>query len=349
MVADSDKARELASEQATDWLIHLREEPDNPELLHRFEAWLAESPLNVEAWAVTDHVAGVISHLPPRFANRWRPVLEAYRAGLNFEPLTFSYTTTARVIDLPRGGRSQGVRSSVRLTGGGALAAGLAILLVPDLALHLRADYLTGTAETRSIALSDGSSVTLAPDSAIRVAFGDTERRVELLSGEAFFTVVHDANKPFRVMAKGVETTDLGTAFDVRRGDDGAMIAVQQGRVRVNYRSVQPPVDQILRAGQMMWVAWTGQATRGEQAANEVAAWRRNQLVAEDVPMHEVIDELRPYYEGKIIVTNTALNDRNVTGVYNLSDPMEALRGIAKAHDATVYQITPWLLVVSGE
>jgi transmembrane sensor len=126
------------------------------------------------------------------------------------------------------------------------------------------------------------------------------------------------------------------------------MIAVQQGRVRVNYRAVRPSVDETLRAGQKMLVAWTGQATRGEEAASAVAAWRRNQLIAEDVPMHEVIDQLRPYYGGKIIVTNATLDDRNVTGVYNLSDPVGALRGIAKAHDATVYQITPWLLVVSG-
>ena len=79
MAADPDEARERASEQATDWLILLQDDPDDAELLARFEAWLAASPLHAEAWAVTDRVAGVIRRTPPAFAERWRPALASRR------------------------------------------------------------------------------------------------------------------------------------------------------------------------------------------------------------------------------------------------------------------------------
>ena len=64
--------------------------------------------------------------------------------------------------------------------------------------------------------------------------------------------------------------------------------------------------------------------------------------------MREVVDRLRLYFAGMIVITNSALSSRTVTGVYNLADQVEALRGIAQAHGASVHQISPWILMVSG-
>lgn len=347
MVADTDKARERASEQATDWLILLQDDPDDADLLARFDAWLTESPINVEAWAITDQVAGAINRTPATYADRWQPLLEAYRAGDSGHSSGLSASVPVvsrrRPRSEPRRIRRMGLGFAAA-----ALAACVAVLIVPSAVLHLRADYLTGTAQTRNLTLADGSTVALAPDSAIRVVYGERERRIELISGEAFFTVVHDAVRPFQVATGGVETTDIGTAFDVRRGDDGASVAVQQGSVQVEYRSALPPVSETLRAGQAVRVSWSGAAIRSDEPAGQVAAWRQDQLIAQDAPMREVVDQLRPYFAGTILVTNAALAGRPVTGVYNLADPVEALRGIAQAHGATVRRITPWVLVVSG-
>ncbi|HEY0185065.1 MAG TPA: FecR domain-containing protein [Rhodopila sp.] len=214
--------------------------------------------------------------------------------------------------------------------------------------IDLRADDVTSSGEVRTIGLADGSSVTLAPDSAIKVAYTGTERRVMLLSGEAFFTVRHDPARPFRVAAGGIETTDIGTTFDVRRGNGGVAIAVQDGSVEVDDRAAEPPVSEILRGGQRVRVTWSGEVVRSGEPPGQVAAWRQYQLIAQDQPMGEVIDQLRPYFRGRIILTNGTLAARPVTGVYNLSDPVEALRGLVQAHGATVRRVTPWLLLVSG-
>ena len=79
-----------------------------------------------------------------------------------------------------------------------------------------------------------------------------------------------------------------------------------------------------------------------------VAAWRDGQLVAQNVPLRAAVDELRRYYGGSILLTDSALGDRRITGAYNLADPEDALRAIAQAHGGKVRRITPWLLIVSA-
>lgn len=344
MDADRDNAHERASAQATDWLILLQDHPNDPGLLRQFRAWSAASPLNATAWAKTDHIAGMITRMPPSFADHWQPLLEAHRSRKSGISSFLSGRRKVRIwLAKPKRVGRLGLAFAAA-----AITACLAVLVVPNAMLRLRADYVTGHGEIRTIELTDGSSVVLAPDSAIRVSYNDGKRRVELLSGEAFFEVVHDAGRPFQVGVEGIEATDLGTAFDVYREGDGTSIAVQHGRVRVDYCTVSPPVSETLEAYQALRVTWAGTVVRSEEPAGQIAAWREHQLIARDQPMREVVNRLRPYFSGIIIIGNSALENQPVTGVYNLTDPVEALRGIAQALDASVLQISPWILVVSG-
>ncbi len=321
MVIKPDRTQEQASKEATEWLILLQEEPDDPDLRRQFETWRRERPGNAAAWAATLRVSSLVEAVPPATAERWRPFV----AG----------TRRTRL-------RRRGLQMAAL-----AVAASLAVLVVPDILLQVRSDYATGSAQTRTVTLDDGSIVVLAPDSAIAVAYSATERRIDLLAGEAFFEVTANSARPFRVLARQIRATVVGTAFDMVRHADGAMIAVEQGTVRVDYPAVSPPVTERLEPGQSVRVSWTGAVDRRGGPPSQVAAWRRRQLIAQDQPMRDVIDQLRRYYRGAIIVADSALGDRPVTGVYNLSDPVDALRGIARAHGATVRQITPWVLVVN--
>jgi transmembrane sensor len=227
----------------------------------------------------------------------------------------------------------------------GALAACLAIFAGPDLVLRLQADQVTATAEVRTLNLEDGSVVRLAPDSAIDIAYAAGRRQVRLLRGEAFFEVRSDAARPFRVAASGVDVTVLGTAFNVRLAELGVEVAVQHGLVQVDEATVPPPVTERLRPGEWVRVARHGPLERGAIPPEEVAPWLHGQIVARDRPMADVVDELRRYYAGLIVVADGALAGRRVTGVYNLSDPAAALRAIVAAHGGSVRQVSPWLLV----
>jgi transmembrane sensor len=198
------------------------------------------------------------------------------------------------------------------------------------------------------VRLADDSIVTLAPQSAIKVAYAAAgERRVRLLAGEAYFEAAPDAGRPLRVFADAVRVTVLGTAFNVARSDEGADVGVAHGIVRVDYDGAAQPVAERLKAGEFVRVSRSGGVLRGEQPASQIAAWRERRLVAQDQPLGEVVDRLRRYYFGAIVVTDAALAGQPVTGVYDLGNPAGALRGIARSQNAVVREITPWLLVVS--
>jgi transmembrane sensor len=346
MAANTDAIPPQASREATDWLILLQEEPDDQDILRAFAAWCDADPAHMQAWNATRLAADVMAAGVPEHANRWQPFVQEMRAGGDGSPVSSSSRKDNVV-------RPAFGRRKMWLGGGLAIAASLfAAVVGPGIVSRAvtgwQADYVTDTAEMRTITLADASTVTMAPESAIRVRFEAGERHIALLGGEAFFDVTPDPKRPFRVSSEDVDVTVLGTGFDVRRNDAGTLVAVEHGLVRVGFDAINPPVHEMLEAGQSASVTWQGAVARGSLPAGQIASWRQNQLIAQDQPLGTVIDGLRRYYPGRIIITDDTLATRTVTGVYNLADPLAALRGIARAQNAVVRQVTPWILLVSA-
>jgi len=347
-------AAEAAADAATAWLIALQETPDGDGradlLLERFRAWLAADPAHAAAWAEIGRFDALYARTAPRHAAAWRDRSAAASAPA---------VATAAAPPGPaavRLRRQRLVRPRPRRVAAGlvgaAVAAGLMLLMLPGLLLQIRADHATGTAEIRTIRLPDGSTVHLAPRSAIAVSFGETARDVDLLAGEALFQVVRDPARPFRVAAGGVSATAVGTAFDVARGRsvaDATGVAVAEGRVRVAAPAARAPVAEELAAGDWIRIGPDAVA-RGRRNPADVMSMRPlsgNMVVEFNTELAaEVVDRLRPFFAGYVVVADEDLGRRPVTGVYDLADPAEALRAVAAAHDAQVTAISPWLLVL---
>ncbi len=327
-----DNDQQDASVAAAHWLLALEEEPDDVDLRRRFETWLAESPENAAAWAGVSDVYDAIG----------APAYVAHRAARESR-----HTAETTVVRLDRARRRRRFAVSAASL---AIAACLAFAALPGLLLQWRADHVTSIAESRSVVLEDGSTVRLAPGSAMGVLEGrgaGGDRGVRLLRGEALFEVVPDSARRFRVQANGVETIVLGTVFDVRLLDEGAFVAVRQGEVRVD-RMAAPAVSERLKAGDWVRVERGGALSRGIVPPTEVAAWQRGQIVARDRAIEDIIEEIGRSYRGVVLVTDGALARQRVTGVYNLDDPVAALRAAAGVHGGVVRQVSPWLIVVSA-
>jgi transmembrane sensor len=229
-----------------------------------------------------------------------------------------------------------------------AIAASLALVVLPEIQMRFAADHVTATAEVRTVHLADGSAVQLGPQSALDVAYAGNERSVRLLEGEAFFEVVSDPDRPFRVRASSIDATVLGTAFEVRLDDRGVDVAVRRGAVRVDSHDDGPALSERLEAGDWIRMASSGEVTRGVQPPAQIAAWLQGRLIVRDRPVGEVVDALRPYYGGIVILHGDNLLRQPLTGVYDLSDPVSALKAVAGAQGAETYQLSPWVLVISG-
>lgn len=207
----------------------------------------------------------------------------------------------------------------------GAVAAGIAALaagfsfIAPSSSPGVIA---TQTAEIRNVPLEDGSLVTLGAESAMSVDFTDTERRVSLASGEAFFEVEKDAARPFIVSVGKTEVRVVGTKFDVRRGVLGVDVAVLEGVVEVI--RTQAADKRILTAGEKL-VTTPGALTEIPATKGHApGAWRQGRLVFDNAPLAEVLADADRYYAGDIILASDEVGRLRVTASYK-TDAIEQM------------------------
>ncbi len=324
-----DKAK--PTEEALHWLIALEDKPDDPEVATAFGAWLASSDDNLKAWSEARHV--------------WNVLGEANEVRATSRRSSAHPTVSASRTRQPRR-RSRAGYFAASVFGVATIC--MAVLFQQNINIWLHADYTTGVAQTREIRLEDGSIAYLGADSAIDVAFDQASRSVRLLSGEAYFEVEPDAGRPFQVDAGEVDTTVLGTAFDVRMMGEGISVAVNHGRVAVASTTATEELGAPLEAGDWVHVSRAGKVERGKDASDLAGGWRSGMLVVKDRSVGEVVDAIGRYYPGKIVLADSAMSNQRITGVYNLNEPIGALTAVAAAHGAQVRRISPWLVVVSS-
>lgn len=330
MAENADSIEERASREATDWLILLQDEPEDRALRQRFEAWLWRTPANEAAWAVTQLTTSAIEASAPAHEQRWRPFVDQQ-----------SPTEAARDFPPPKR-RRWGVRLAAL-----AAAACVAAFFVPQALLNLQADVVTGTGEVRRLALPDGSTAVLAPESAIAVSYDEKARVIELLAGEVFFEVAPNPRRPFHVSSRGIRASVLGTAFSVAREGGGTRVALAEGSLLVGDEGKSTGLAERLEPGQVLRISSAGDVVRSSRPPSQIAAWRKGRLIAQDESIRSVVERLERYYAGRIFITDDALTQRSVTGVFDVEDPLAALRGIARAHNVKLREVTPWIIVIS--
>ncbi|QXH51888.1 FecR family protein [Pseudomonas fakonensis] len=306
-------------EQALDWLLRLQQAPRDMPLREQFEQWLASDTENAEAYRKAERLWRLSGQLAPTTSEQW--------------------PASAEVVQLP-------VRRKVprRWWLGAAVAACLMLAVAPSLSLRLQADYRTGQGETRDVTLADGSVVQLDSDTAIAVDYLGNRRDVRLLAGQAFFEVKPDKSKPFHVRAEGVQVTVTGTAFNVQLRPGRVGVDVQHGSVRVE--EAAKVLAAALTAGQRLRYQ-DGQAQVSLFVPSQAAAWRQGQLIANDQPVAELVQELARHLPGTVLLRDDALGRERVTGVYDLRKPEAALRAVIRPHGGEVRSYGPWLLVLS--
>jgi transmembrane sensor len=199
--------------------------------------------------------------------------------------------------------------------------------------------YATAAGERATVRLSDGTELTLAPLSRVRVplSYGRSAREV-MLEGEAVFTVVHDAGRPFAVRAGSAIARDVGTRFDVRAyGDDRAVrVAVAEGRVSVTATGSRGIPGTPAGAGDVAVVTDAAVAlTHGADVASMIA-WTDGRLVFDGAPVADVLGTIGRWYDIDVTVATPALAGRYVTATFTNASADEVLASLAVTLDARV-------------
>ena len=186
----------------------------------------------------------------------------------------------------------------------------------------------TVVAEVRDEVLEDGSVVTLGARSSIRVSITQTERRVVLSDGVAFFSVQEESTRPFYVEAGETTIRVVGTKFDVHRGPEGVAVSVLEGVVDVfetGPANASGERKRRLTAGQRSVSTTAGDiASVARISAGEAGAWRTGRLIYDNASLREVVADANRYYDGEIVFEQRSLGDLKVTASFR-TDEIDAM------------------------
>jgi transmembrane sensor len=202
------------------------------------------------------------------------------------------------------------VSRSVKLA---ALAAAVATLFWSTAYLAHRLDsgkaYATAVGGRQVVRLADGTRMELNTNTRVRAQVTDRLRRVMLDAGEAYFEVVHDAQRPFVVYAGNRRITDLGTKFSVFRNGDDVRVVVQEGRVQVEMLGAPGSAAPVVAdAGREVLVreAQILVTSKPDQELTNGLSWRNGLLVFRQQTLAEAAEQFNRYNDRQIFVAGSA-------------------------------------------
>lgn len=300
---DCASAQARIRDEAAAWFTRLQEPELSSEQQLQFQQWLAEDPQHrhefqlLEAlWAATDLVP--------------RARLQA-------------------LCDAPAKARRRPLLRVALAAGVAALAVGLGLFSGLNQPVSYSAEFATALGERRHVALPDGSQIDLNSRSHLQVRYARNQRLIELVEGEALFSVEHDTDRPFVVAAGVGKVTVTGTRFDVRRDAQQTRVAVEQGRVKVQGRDAAADDFITLTPGQGTHVDEHGKVAAAYAVDPEaLTAWRSGKLVFNDARLADVVAEVSRYREQPLRVASAAVGELRLTSVFKSDDTQALLKAL---------------------
>ncbi|QGZ66747.1 FecR domain-containing protein [Paraburkholderia acidisoli] len=283
-------------------------------------AWLDARPEHRQAWR---HIEAVSRRFEPMRAEDQRDAAAA----------------AVQVASRGGMGRRRALAAVATLAGSGALGwLGWRYTPLADTVAAWRADYRTGTGEQRDIVLADGTHVWLNTQSALDVHYDGSERRVALQLGEMFVDTAKDAlGRPFYAATRNGSMQALGTRFTVRLEPESTLLAVYEGRVRIRTAN---GTEAIVASGeQRRFTIDTISARELADPAHE--AWIRGVVLAEDIPLAQLVAELGRYRHGHLGVA-PEIASLKVVGRFPAIESDHALAMLERDLPVRVQRTLPW-------
>ncbi|MGN6828931.1 FecR family protein [Paucibacter sp. M5-1] len=221
--------------------------------------------------------------------------------------------------------------------------------------------YDTGIGEQRLVILKDGTRMSLNTSTRVQVELSQTQRRVRVEGGEAFFEVAKDASRPFVVQAAGTEVTATGTAFVVRLTPPGAgasqsldvtlvegQVVVREAERRADTPKIVPPI--VMAAGERLRVrgdqgpggnaskATPTQPQRDRPRMDQVLAWKRGEAVFDNASLPQALAEMNRYSTTPIMA-DPSLAALRISGLFKTGDSAGFAQAVATLHDLRVREL----------
>lgn len=196
-------------------------------------------------------------------------------------------------------------------------------------------EYKTGFRETKRFTLPDSSTVVLNANSKLnlqRFGFGYLSRKV-FLEGEAEFKVKHTIdNLKFIVLTPDKsKVTVLGTEFTVYSRGNETSVVLNKGKVLLSGGLSSSPKTMI--PGEKATIRKEGAIELKKLNPKEINTtniWQEHNLEFQNTPLSAVVNQLHDTFGVEIIISDSNLKNRQLTGSFKTKDPDELLQVLSE-------------------
>jgi ferric-dicitrate binding protein FerR (iron transport regulator) len=183
------------------------------------------------------------------------------------------------------------------------------------------------TPQYRSVTLPDGSTVQLNYSSELDYpeTFEGLATREVYLKGEGFFDIVHDASRPFIVHTGRLNTTVLGTAFNIKAYNEEKSITVTVTRGKVQVGDGKKTLGIITHDQQLTFYKTSNEADRKEVNAAKATDWRSGSIHFDDITIEGAVRQLEERFNVKIVWSTEKLKDCRFTASFIMGESLEEI------------------------
>jgi transmembrane sensor len=161
--------------------------------------------------------------------------------------------------------------------------------------------------------LSDGSEVHLNYGSRLKYPqiFTGDSREVKL-TGEGYFDVAHNPEKPFTVNTGGLKIKALGTSFNVNAyPEDNVETTLVNGKVVIEKskeNGIAKTIGAMVPGQHVSYNTKTGAVTSSIGSVEKYIAWKAGKMVFEDAPINYVAERLSRMFNVEIEIKENAMD-----------------------------------------
>jgi transmembrane sensor len=276
--------------QAVTWFVRLQSERCSEQDQQLFNAWLAKEPAHRAAYTKAEQLWGTMDNL------KTLDDIPALTKARNTRPEKVRLSTIVSLLFM-------------MMLFGAAYTEYSAETLT----------YATVQGERRHIVLADNSQIDLNTNTQLHVKISLLKRQVQLVQGEALFTVSHESLRNFTVQADTLRIRDIGTRFNVHLEPESMAVAVLEGEVELD--DGQSVNHQSLLAGnQRIYTKNTGLSQSEVINSDTVTAWLNGHLVFKRSSLRQVTAELERYHAVKFVFVHPELAQETLSGTFEANN-----------------------------
>ncbi|MBC7920277.1 MAG: FecR domain-containing protein [Ferruginibacter sp.] len=191
--------------------------------------------------------------------------------------------------------------------------------------LFHRDNITEATTHPVTVTLSDGTRVHLNTNARLTYpeSFPGHERTVTL-TGEAFFEVAKNQEKPFVIASGAVLTRVLGTSFLVNAArEDSVLVSVVTGKVALFAPGKR--TGQLTMTPGERGTYLRGALTKAPYRDVNLLAWKTGQLIFHNAPLREVANDLSHYFHQPFRLQTKELESCALSSTFNRPSLEEVL------------------------